>query len=120
MSAVRAEFLGAGAEGMPFLLVLVDRSRTSYLLPSCPSVVLRAFGVGEVTHSKIDAPQPLTDECVEWTVSEWTVPLDAFAEPHQALKIGLHIATTCGNDQIEGVIEIPARTKAPKTRDRIN
>ena len=55
----------------------------------------------------VDGRQPLVSATAPWHVSEWTIPLGAIGhEAGQKLVVALHAATSCGNDQIAGRIEI--------------
>lgn len=56
---------------------------------------------------EVVAHQPLINNDDTWYVSQWTLPLAALGTAEDPAKVlALHIATTCGNDQIGAVLEL--------------
>lgn len=62
--------------------------------------------VGSVLYDSFVADQPMGSGApMTWYISQWTVPISVLGQG--PLNIGLHSATTCGNDQIAGSIAVP-------------
>ena len=76
-------------------------------------------GVGQVQHYSFDAVQPLKrNREITWHVSEWVVPLATFGDLEEPMQLAFHIAPSCGNDQINGRLEVagqPADDSEKKT-----
>jgi hypothetical protein len=62
----------------------------------------RVLGAGEVQHYSLDC----TGQKVEWIVSEWTLPLHALGDASAPMTLALHVAPSCGNDQIGGIVTL--------------
>ena len=69
-------------------------------------------GLGSVRHFDFEAVQPLEGgDTMRWFVSEWTVPLVVFGDEEEAMELAFHIAPSCGNDQIGGVLVVPSKSE---------
>ena len=64
---------------------------------------------------ELSAHQPLVNGPAPWYVTEWTFPVAALGDGDDAAtEIALHIATTCGNDQIGASIVLAEQAEAGK------
>jgi hypothetical protein len=64
----------------------------------------------EIHHDKLKAYAPLKEREASWYLTQWTLPVADLVDSRAPFRMALHFATTCGNDQIEAILEPKKRT----------